>query len=494
MAVTVLTEKQKKKVFEYFKEGYSKLVLADSFDVSTRTIGRVIDEQQKLLNEEHVATHSDVITPEIKVGDKVKVTRVVQKQDGWLNSWPPKMSDFVNDGVVYTVTDVKPTGVYLDQGDPYGFPSESLTEVVEYDLSAPAKTSLKDKVGQKATITEDYPWHADLKKGDVVEIVSYDEEAKEVRVRDEGCGIWCVSPEHLSFDEPFEFQGIAASVDVGDEVAPEEYNFVATRKSISITRISDGAIVSMDSGDERFSDTLLVIIGIQKESEDEQNDSLATLFAELDTKTKWQVYENKGIIVIPEENRVFYKEGDQEVDFNGRLVSRLIEAVKSVDTPALTGLINFAVKLKENPSNRAVNELYNFLEAANIDITPEGDVRCFKKVRNDFKDIYTGKFDNSIGSNPKVSRNQVDEDSDRTCSHGLHVCSFSYLSSYGSGGFNDRIILCDVHPKDFVAVPRDYNNAKARVCEYKVVGEYELPKSDYDELDTDDEDEEDGHW
>jgi hypothetical protein len=100
-------------------------------------------------------------------------------------------------------------------------------------------------------------------------------------------------------------------------------------------------------------------------------------------------------------------------------------------------------------------------------------VIAYKIVTDDYRDIYTKTFDNSIGQTVSVSRNEVDEDPDRTCSYGLHVCGTKYLPHYGTatGGGSDRVMVVKVHPKDFVAIPRDYNCSKARVCEYRVVGQ-----------------------
>ena len=72
----------------------------------------------------------------------------------------------------------------------------------------------------------------------------------------------------------------------------------------------------------------------------------------------------------------------------------------------------------------------------------------------------------------------MDEDSTRTCSFGLHVCSYDYLPNFGTGG-GDRVVICEVNPRDVVAIPQDYNNTKMRVCKYKVIAEVE----DYTEKD-----------
>lgn len=136
----------------------------------------------------------------------------------------------------------------------------------------------------------------------------------------------------------------------------------------------------------------------------------------------------------------------------------------------LKPMAKFLENLALNPSYRAVRELYTFLEVGKMPITPDGCFLAFKAVREDYKDIHSGTFDNSIGQVVSMPRNQVDEDSGRTCSAGLHVCSFDYLPSFAHA--NGHVVLCKVNPRDVVAIPQDYNNTKMRVCQYEVVSEY----------------------
>lgn len=131
-------------------------------------------------------------------------------------------------------------------------------------------------------------------------------------------------------------------------------------------------------------------------------------------------------------------------------------------------LLRFMDNLMDNPSYRAVQELYGFLEACDLPFTSDGHFLAYKKVRDDFTDIHSGTFSNAVGTKVEIPRNKVDEDSERTCSYGLHVCSRSYLPCFGSGPGN-KVVLVKVHPANVVAVPRDYNNAKMRVCAYEVV-------------------------
>lgn len=162
---------------------------------------------------------------------------------------------------------------------------------------------------------------------------------------------------------------------------------------------------------------------------------------------------------------VFY--GDQEL--HQTFVERILTMFQqgfNVDP-----LLRFVDKLMDNPSKRAVDSLYDFLEYGNLPITEDGDFIAYKKVRPDYKDIHSGTFDNSVGQVVKVARNQVDEDPEQTCSHGLHVCSHEYLAHFGSSGSRDHVMVVKINPANVVAIPKDYNNTKMRVCEYEVIAE-----------------------
>lgn len=137
----------------------------------------------------------------------------------------------------------------------------------------------------------------------------------------------------------------------------------------------------------------------------------------------------------------------------------------------LVPMARFLENLMQNPSHRAVQDLYTFLEYGKMPITADGCFLAYKAVRADYMDIYSGTFDNSVGRTVEIPRNKVDEDPDRTCSKGLHVCSFEYLPHFSHA--NGHVMICKVNPRDVVAIPRDYNNTKMRVCRYEVVGEHE---------------------
>ncbi len=155
--------------------------------------------------------------------------------------------------------------------------------------------------------------------------------------------------------------------------------------------------------------------------------------------------------------------------FHNSLTDRLLKLME--EGFPIEPLVNFMHNLKLNPSKRAVDELYGFLEKNSLPITPDGHFLAYKKVRNDFRDIHSGTMDNSVGRVVEMARNEVDEDKDRTCSSGLHFCSLEYLPHFGQSG-GDRVVIVKINPADVVSIPSDYNNAKGRTCRYEVIAEH----------------------
>ena len=162
-------------------------------------------------------------------------------------------------------------------------------------------------------------------------------------------------------------------------------------------------------------------------------------------------------------NDTLYHNG-KELD--GALVDFIIKMVHSGEKD-VQPFMRFLHKLLKNPSKRAQKELYKFLAFGGIPINERGNILTYKRIRRDWTDIHSGKFDNSVGRTVSMERSQVDDRSDVTCSHGLHVCSYKYLSSFSG----DRTVVCEVNPADVVSIPDDYHNAKMRCCKYTVLKE-----------------------
>ena len=158
----------------------------------------------------------------------------------------------------------------------------------------------------------------------------------------------------------------------------------------------------------------------------------------------------------------------------GHLEARLLDIIDS-------GLdVNpwkvFVERIYANPSGIARDELALFFEGGSLPITPDGCFLAYKLVRDDYLDVHSGTFDNSVGQLVEMPRNEVDDDRNRTCSAGLHFCSKDYLPIFG--GWNRasarRVMVLKIDPADVVSIPADYSNTKGRTWRYEVVGEIEF--------------------
>jgi hypothetical protein len=159
-------------------------------------------------------------------------------------------------------------------------------------------------------------------------------------------------------------------------------------------------------------------------------------------------------------------------EMHNALSNRMIQMLQ--DGFPIEPMIQFMENLMQNPSKRAVTELYGFLEKNSLPITPDGHFLAYKKVRQDYKDCHSGTMDNSVGQTVEMERNKVDDDQNRTCSTGLHFCSRDYLNHF----HGERLVIVKINPRDVVSIPNDYNDSKGRACRYEVVDEIDKEKAD----------------
>lgn len=225
--------------------------------------------------------------------------------------------------------------------------------------------------------------------------------------------------------------------------------------SETITVFVDGQSKTVESSHPNFET-------IRQAIKNQNFDGIGDLFTPINAVKRFC----EGNIEVDEVNDILRYKG---YELHNTLVDRILSMMS--EGFDVSPMINFLNNLMENPSKRAVDELYSFLEVGKLPITEDGCFLAYKRVRHDYKDIYSGKFDNSIGAVVEMPRNMVDEDKDRTCSQGLHFCSLEYLPHYGDVE-NNRVMIVKINPRDVVAIPSDYNNTKGRTCRYEVIGEH----------------------
>jgi len=242
-----------------------------------------------------------------------------------------------------------------------------------------------------------------------------------------------------------------------------KYVYFNNSKLVSVTNIETGAVTQFFSDDPRFNSALDMIKMGDYEGVENMNTKVAIQnFVGLSDRTD--------VVVSIKDNMGMVRVNGYETELSDVLVNKIVNML--ADGFDAQPMINFIGNLYSNPSLTAVSELFLFLEASQLPITEDGHFIAYKIVREDYKDIYTGTMDNSIGQSLSMPRNMVDDNRNNTCSMGLHFCSREYLKSYGSNDqTTDRCMLVKINPADVVSIPSDYNNAKGRTWYYQVVGE-----------------------
>jgi hypothetical protein len=188
-------------------------------------------------------------------------------------------------------------------------------------------------------------------------------------------------------------------------------------------------------------------------------------------------------------NGMIFYDGEPVDDSVTKQILRILEQ-GSPDDGDLEVLVKFYEKLQQNPNEHSRRMLYDYLNAHDYTLTPDGDVIGYKGVESDGNGGYrstsagqaivdgvviSGKIPNAVGSLVEMPRDQVVHDPHNACSTGLHVGTFSYAESYGRGGC---MLAVTINPRDVVSVPSDASGEKMRVCRYVVADIIEDP---YDE-------------
>jgi hypothetical protein len=145
-------------------------------------------------------------------------------------------------------------------------------------------------------------------------------------------------------------------------------------------------------------------------------------------------------------------------------------------------VVHFLEKLAANPSRKSKKHLWTWLQDRDFTLTEDGDFIAYKAVqdtpdnlsitagRNTVRvndTIHTGHIPNPIGAIVSIPRSTVDPNRDNGCSTGLHVGTWAYAEHFAAG--TGKVLTVKVNPRDVVAVPRDYEYAKMRVCRYLVL-------------------------
>ncbi|QQV89462.1 protector from prophage-induced early lysis [Proteus phage SJ_PmiM] len=406
MAVKILNEQQKESVVNLFAEGKSKSLIARHFGVSSDTITRVLKENPTQI---YTPGPGSQLTYDWVFADKIiidpKLNTSIACHTVCINN--PKDRDMFTKSCDLSIPGVIRIGKLKSKSNIYAYncsKEQKAEDIGNYIVNLP----------KKSTMNLDFAISKNPKK--VVEKIKEDLESL----------VWNANSKFISIT-----------------VGTKTYNAGKDHENF------------MDA----LSELSKAMEAVAKDDVKTERKHVQKALDLINTKRAIKSY-TKGHIKI-EGSTLYYKDLIIDSGLTRKIISNMKEG-KDFEF-----LLPFLENLMLNPSRKAVMRLYDFLMATDIEITSDGHFIAWKVVRNNYLDCHSGTFDNSPGKRVEVPRNTVDEDDNRTCSSGLHVCSKSYIPAFG--GSKSRVVSVKVHPRDVVSIPVDYNDAKMRTCGYTVL-------------------------
>lgn len=440
--MTKLTQEDKYNIYQNIESEFaSKAELARQYDVSPRTIGRIYDECSEYLE--------DIGEP--LVGDRFHV---------------------VEENTVFSTGSI----VELEYDDGSNSP---LFKLIKGDCSynnsdggtTPGAYLSKFKLERYPTVIEVPKTLGGFSVGDMVCISSIGDCYNSYAVQAKHMGLdGFVSDDYPTKGNPLQIVKISNHLETDKLVYGVEaisgQQYIVGGEYMDHYKEPDGKYTLVPGS----------IIVIQYQDEVCTVDASNRLFEEICNKCYHSDFESAINLAQPAKALNEFTKGDVTVEsgvvnYQGEVVNDgLADAILRLMEQGDEGfikLVAFLDKVKKNPSYKSRMELFGFIKAADIEITESGDLICWKRIRGNWTDCHTGKIDNSIGQVVTMVRTDVNDDSNQTCSAGLHCCSKSYLSHFRG----DRVVKVLVNPEDVVSIPTDYNDAKMRTCKYVVIEE-----------------------
>lgn len=91
---------------------------------------------------------------EFKVGDKVRVVRKIERENGWKNGWLPEMNIAINTGYVFTISEICPEGCYFKRD----WNESSVLGIHGYSLGYPLSSLELVSAASKMTVNKNYQY------------------------------------------------------------------------------------------------------------------------------------------------------------------------------------------------------------------------------------------------------------------------------------------------------------------------------------------------
>lgn len=172
-------------------------------------------------------------------------------------------------------------------------------------------------------------------------------------------------------------------------------------------------------------------------------------------------------------------------------------------------IVRFLERVQTNPSRHSREQLWGWVENADLHIDADGRIVAWKSVEvvKDWDDTssewadgadrpgefetyrshssgtawvngeeHEGKIPYAVGDVVTIPRELVEDNPAVACSHGLHIGSYEYASTFSS--YNSKLLEVAVAPEDVVSVPHDSRQQKIRCAQFEVLAVQDLPTPD----------------
>lgn len=474
MTNSILNAEQKVKAANMvLNEGMSRTAVGDYFGVSRKTISRAITGAVEASMEEGAET------PEFEVGDRVQIAEGSEYYREGDPSNPVGVSGTVDSTYTYQSL---PLGVQWDNGEHNAYRASDLVMAKgHHDGLAWEDCGCFDEVAEVIGYNQAVE---ELEKVVKFNPKDFSEEDPLISAftwtgTPQGHEFWShicagIMPEGFTKDLGERVERMLEDEDaedafdkraeqmLEDEDAPSpEYYFVATQDSITVICVDDVGGTAITRNLNKHSTLFEPIRAIL--SIDQSPTTLAHVYKMIDPIACIEAFSVGRVKVDAQAEAVVFVKADgttREVPED--IAGDIITTVREYGRDRGESLVKFLDKLMDNPSFSAIEGLYRFMRHNCIGISEEGDIAAWKGVNDDLYDIRTGTIYNGhLDKEIRVDRSEVDDNTDNTCSYGLHVGSKEYATMWGN-----RLLAVTLNPKDVVAVPKDYDGAKMRCCAY----------------------------
>lgn len=168
------------------------------------------------------------------------------------------------------------------------------------------------------------------------------------------------------------------------------------------------------------------------------------------------------------EGEIIYWKDVSELSMPLELVKAILDAEEEDDQIRIETYKNFWTLMGLNPDEKCRKNLFWFLERNGLIISRCGFFVAYRNVvptkeADVYTDAHSGTTRIEIGKVVTLPREDCDNNSDVTCSRGLHLGARTWLKQ---NYFGTQGLVCLCNPADVVAVPKLDHYGKLRTCAY----------------------------